>query len=138
MSIDISSSSIVYYPPSSYFPNTPKLTPFPLAGISTLRGERESVLSSIEQLQSEKDELEDTLPLLISRLVTLHGGIEESRQEMGVYDGAIGDMCRTYAMILQPGGIDLMTQGGGEREKGRRERGGEGRRNTTLWRRREL
>lgn len=79
-----------------------------ISGISKLRGEREKVVSDIEQLQDEKNEIEDALPVLIDRLVSLHGGIEESREEMDVYDTAMRDMNKTYAMILQPGGIDLM------------------------------
>ncbi|GMH73227.1 hypothetical protein TrRE_jg10130, partial [Triparma retinervis] len=94
------------------------VNPSPIVGIrqriSNLRGEREKVMSDIEQLQGEKDEIEDALPVLIDRLVSLHGGIEESREEMGVYDTAIRDMNKTYAMILQPGGIDLMGEGGGK------------------------
>ena len=89
-------------PPSHPLPNTH-------TELTDLRGEKEKLLSDIEQLQNEKAEIEDALPALLDKLMSVHTEVEEMHEERKTYDSAIQDMLSTYSMILE-GGPELLDQ----------------------------
>jgi hypothetical protein len=104
------SSTLPSHPPPRRPP--PPLPPthslasfFSSAGITDLRSSKEKLLSSIDQLETEKEEIEDVLPILINQLLTLHKDVEGLYEERSVYDNALKDMFEAYDMLLQ--GKDL-------------------------------
>jgi hypothetical protein len=75
----------------------------PKPEIITLQVSRETVESEISQLESEKDEIEETLPLLIAMLTRKHSAVETSLQEKEIYEQAIRDLETAYPFILGGG-----------------------------------
>jgi len=103
----------------------------PCPGITTLKGCREKLLAEVSQLEAEKDEIEDVLPILMEKLLSLHSSVADMHEERSVYDTALADMHEAYDMLLDPktGGImagGLVPKGekrgspssGGEEEEG--------------------
>ncbi|GMH95179.1 hypothetical protein TrVE_jg12929 [Triparma verrucosa] len=84
---------------------TKKAAPSPInnirARLTDLKAEKELLVSSINQCQSEKAEIEDTLPILIERLINIHTSVEDMCNERSTYDKAILELEDTYAMIFE-------------------------------------
>ncbi|GMH65435.1 hypothetical protein TL16_g07630 [Triparma laevis f. inornata] len=82
-----------------------KAAPSPInnirARLTDLKASKELLCSSISAFQSEKTEIEDTLPLLIDRLIKIHAHVEDMYNERKTYDSAILELQNTYAMIFQ-------------------------------------
>ncbi len=89
-----------------------------------MRTEKEKLLSEIDQLEAEKVEIEEVLPILMDKLLQIHSNVEDMRGERSVYETAIEDMMESYAMILQPGNAEAVWGPGGVEEG--EEQGGHG------------
>ncbi|GMI59370.1 hypothetical protein ScalyP_jg7012 [Parmales sp. scaly parma] len=67
-----------------------------------LKSSREKTTSDIEQLENEKDEIEATLPVLLSKLLSLGQSVDTLNDEREIYNESIDRMTVSFGIILDP------------------------------------
>jgi len=85
----------------------PKFQPSPIISIRErlvhLKASREKTISSIEQLEAEKNEIEDVLPKLLQRLIDCNGTVDYLSSERDVYDESLERVVGNFGVIIDPG-----------------------------------
>ena len=75
--------------------------------LSNLKSGREKCLSTISQLLTEKNEIDDVLPILISNLLDCHENVQTLHGEREIYETAIKDMEEAYGLVCLEDGEGL-------------------------------